>query len=348
MTTYNPTISDDTPLGQLMENTRQQRSREDSANSGSIAHGGAAAALAPIVASPTGSSFGHGSVADRANSIVSTRSAAMQRPGAPDPFEHATGPGLRASIVETVNVLSKGGEVSRVMITGEIALSYRAGAQQQHQGLRIRIAHFEQFEKAAPNSSYLTPDANAPGEYTLNAALGATTSTVLKYQLHVPEGREREFVPLNVKAAWKCEPGQTRVIINYVHNPQFKLGGGSSASPFGEEDESEARLDEVQVGVPIGVPVSTFQAKPSATWSGDKARLTFGLDPVQLGASGVEGKLLASVQTEGVAVPQPVSVRWKVVGRTVSAVGVELVGEDGDVVEETRRETSAGKYLVAP
>jgi hypothetical protein len=76
-------------------------------------------------------------------------------------FDHATTPGLRATIVETVNVLLKGGEVSRVMITGEISLSHRAETT-DGEGVRIRIAHFEQSEKAAPNSAYLSPIVGSP------------------------------------------------------------------------------------------------------------------------------------------------------------------------------------------
>lgn len=55
------------------------------------------------------------------------------------------------------------------------------------------------------------------------------------------------------------------------------------------------------------------------------------------------------VKTEGTATPQPVAVRWKVIGKTVSGVGVELVGDGGgeEVVEEVRRSTVAGKYLVS-
>ena len=61
---------------------------------------------------------------------------------------------------------------------------------------------------------------------------------------------------------------------------------------------------------------------------------------------GQEGKLLASVVTESMAVTQPVAVTWKCAGRCLSGVGVEVVG--GDQVEEVLRTTVAGKYLVAP
>ncbi|ORY85956.1 Muniscin C-terminal mu homology domain-domain-containing protein [Leucosporidium creatinivorum] len=296
--------------------------------------------------SPTASTF----LPERANSMLSTVSHGTTRTtGGPDPFEHATTPGLRATITETVNVLSKGGEVNRVMITGEIALSHRLDSSANPEGLKIRIANFEQFEKAAPNSAYLSSVADSPGEYQILPSLSANnshTATVLKYQLHIPEGAESACVPLNVKALWQCQPAQTRVIVNYSANSQARIAE-KEESPFGEDDDETTsagpKLEELSFAVPVSAPVTTFQAKPSAIWAAEKARLTFNVEPV---AFGEEGKVLASVSTEGTAVAQPVAVRWKVVGRNVSKVGIEVI--DGEQVEELLRSTVSGKYLVAP
>lgn len=344
MTTYNPTIPDDVPLAQVMQQQQQQRSRESSGDPLS-------SSTFSNLASPTASTF----VPERANSMLSTVSHGTTRTatGGPDPFQHATTPGLRATITETVNVLSKGGEVNRVMVTGEIALSHRIDPSSSagRDGLRIRIARFQEFEKAAPNSAYISPIADAPGEYTILPSLHSSghTSTVLKYQLHIAEGTEASYVPLNVKALWQCQEGQTRVIINYSTNAQARIAEKAEASPFGgdEDEEMAPELEELSFAVPVSAPVTTFQAKPAAVWAAEKARLTFNLEPLAVRA-GVEGKVLAAVSTEGTAVAQPVAVRWKVVGRSVSRVGVEVVGEAAEQVEEVRRSTVSGKYLVAP
>lgn len=331
-TTYNPVIPDDVPLGRLLE---QQRAQEASALSTP-----SRMPSIPFTSSPTGAMFG-----ERANSMLSVASTVGGRVGVVDPFEGATTPGLRASIVETVNVLSKGGVVSRVMITGEISLSHRLAAGASTDGVRIRIAHFEQFEKAAPNSAYLSPVPDSPGEYLVSPSLSTTPSSavVLKYQLHVPAGSEDAFVPLHVRANWRCEPTQTRVMVVYAPNPSAKLASSGEESPFGEEEE--ARLGDVSFQVPMSVNAVTFQAKPAAVWSPEHAKLTFAVQGVGLGG-GEEGKLLASIATESQAVAQPVAVRWKCAGRCVSGVGVEVVG--GEQVEEVLRTTVSGKYLVAP
>lgn len=336
MTTFNPVIPDDVPLARVLE---QQRAREQS--------GGDQASLSNSLSatSPTASTF----LPERANSMLSTVSHGTTRTiGGPDPFEHATTPGLRATITETVNVLSKGGEVNRVMITGEIALSHRLDTTTDPEALRIRIANFEQFEKAAPNSAYISPVADSPGEYQILPSLSMNnshTTTVLKYQLHIPEGAESAYVPLNVKALWQCQPAQTRVIVNYSANAQARIAE-KEESPFGEDDDetsSVPKLEELSFAVPVSAAVTTFQAKPTAIWAAEKARLTFNVEPV---AFGEEGKVLASVSTEGTAVAQPVAVRWKVAGRNVSKVGIEVLG--GEQVEEMLRSTVSGKYLVAP
>lgn len=357
MTTYSPTIPDDVPLAKVIE---QQRAREASGSDNGIAqHRDLSQSSGGM--SPIGSGFGG---PGRAMSMLSAHSAGGRVGAGADPFEHATTPGLRAAITETVNVLSKGGEIQRVMITGEIALSYRkdptSGGYGQEDNLRIRIANYEQFEKAAPNSAYLSQIADAPGEYMILPSLLANsnshTATVLKYQLHVDAGSERSFVPLQVKAMWKCEPSQTKIIVTYSGNRTARLAEREQ-SPFGSADDDDdyapqIKLEDVSFSVAMSTGVTTFQAKPPAEWSPDKARLTFTVDPVSLGGvqQDEEKKLLAMIATDGTAVAQPVAVKWRAVGATVSRVGIELVGGGGaqQQVDEIVRTSVSGKYLVAP
>lgn len=331
-TTYNPVIPDDVPLGKLLE---QQRTRETSATSeagGMPPFSGVAATAFP---SPSGmNSFG----GDRTNSMLSTTSNSTVSHRI-DPFESSTTPGLRASIVETVNVLIKGGEVSRVMITGEISLSHRA--EEGAAVPRIRIANFDQFEKTAPNSAYLTPVPSSPGEYTVTTSLSSNTALVLKYQLRVPTGSEHEFVPLDVRATWKCEATQTRVMVLYTPTSGGRLDGGGESSPFGDESTT---LDGVEFHIPLSVIATSFQAKPTASYIPERNRLSFVVDPIVLEKGAQGKKLLASVETLSAAVPQPIAIKWRVKGKSVSQVEVEVEGTE----VETVRETVAGKYLIAP
>ncbi|GAA5929659.1 hypothetical protein JCM1841_004261 [Sporobolomyces salmonicolor] len=314
----------------------------------------------PVSISPATSAFVPASVPapspaapNRAMSILSSHSSigglsSHASHARPDPFASATSPGVRVSILETVNVLLKAGEVARVMVTGEVAISHRAT---DDKPLRIRINGFDQLEKAAPNPSFLTPTSSAgDGEYTISPALAAhgSTATVLKYQLRL-SASAASSVPLAVRPTFRCEPNLARVIVVYSSNPSSLFA--SSASPFDEEDAEEQAQAPVQIedlAIDLAFPagqITSYQSKPATGSLLPSGGLSFAL-PAPTGPG--EEKLLASIQTEGAtAAPGPVSVRWTVKGRTVGAVSVEVLdGQDGEVAE-VRRETVAGKYLAA-
>lgn len=293
-------------------------------------------------------------VAGRAMSVMSGSSslglAAMH--GRPDPFAGVTTHGLRASIVETVNVLLKNGEVTRVLVTGEIGLSYRPSSTSSGEQLKLRLTGLDGLEKTAPNPALLSTA--GAGEFTVSPSLAAhngTTVTAFKYQVSLLP-TSAALVPLIVKPTWRCEPGLARAIVNYSANASSSIfSASSSSSPFGEDEDSltSARLEDVKLDLVLASGTATsFQSKPpSGTLTNSSRTLSFSLDSIDT-ASGGEQKILASIQTEGAAAaqPGPVSVSWTVRGRTVGNVGVEVI-EGGEAIEEVRRETVSGKYLAA-
>ncbi|GAA5867632.1 hypothetical protein JCM8547_001322 [Rhodosporidiobolus lusitaniae] len=288
--------------------------------------------------------------------------------GRPDPFAGETSPGLRAEVRETVNVLMKGGEVTRVMVSGEVSVSYRGGEGREERGeVRLKLTGLEGAEKAVPNSAFLTATPGGgggdKGEYVLKTRElreqrgEGTTTTVLKYQLAstaAPAG----IVPLTVKPTWRCEPGLARAIVSYSLNPDspLLLSAGGSSSPFGDDEAGGGELEDLKIDLSL-VPsspssIASFQSKPPTTslTSGGKT-LSFTLPSLSSASGAGEQKLLASLTTtpaEQAAQPGPVSVRWRVRGRTVGRVGVEVVedGEEGGV-REVRREVVGGKYSAA-
>lgn len=352
-TVINPVIPDDVPLAKIIEQTRAVEAKEampisSPSSPNATCFSGAPSPMFP----PSPSRFESG----RTNSMLSTTSGALSSstrgPGVAtrDPFEAAEGAGLRVSVVETVNVLIKGGQIQRAMITGEISMNLKPASAAGSTPLRLRIGKYDQYEKAAPNSSFLLPVADSPGEFVVNEAMvqkGFSTSTVLRYQLHILPGREAEFVPLNVRSQWKCEAGQSSIIIYYAINPASHLA--STVSPFGEDDEAEqAMLQDLSFHIPLSSPITTFQSKPTATFSPDKSRLSFVVEPLPLSSTSPEAKLLARVNTEATntATAQPIAVRWNVTGRCFGAVAIEVVAGDVKIVE-TVKFSQAGKFLVA-
>ncbi|GAA5839022.1 hypothetical protein JCM9279_002570 [Rhodotorula babjevae] len=318
------------------------------------------AVVAPPLASPTGSSSGFGpgsssgafsptAAPGRTMSVLSATSSlgggsALGSSGIlggagarSDPFAHETAPGLRASVTESVSALLKGGEVTRALVTGEVALSHRsASAAAAGEGVQLRVTGLDAAEKVAPNAAFLDAASvgGAAGEYALApsfaATTGGTTTPVLKYALS--PSASSVVPPLSVKPTWRVEPGLARAIVAYAPLASSPLVG---------------QVDDVRIELHLASgTISSFQAKPAAQMLPSAKGIVFSLPA---GAALAEGKLLASLVTtaEGGAPAQPgnVAVHWVVRGATAGRIGVERVG--GGELDEVRRETTSGKYLAA-
>lgn len=363
--------SDDVPLATVVQ---QKHRREPPPPPPSLNHhrdAGAVAASSSLPASPAGSTFAPGPAAapNRTMSILSATSSVgamsssasttMHHPNRPDPFADETSPGLRASIVETVNVLLKGGEVTRLLVTGEIGISYRSRSgsvtEPGPSDLKVRLTGLDSLEKKAPNPALLLPGVGVDRDEfiispTITAHAGATT-TVFKYQLSFPATTTP--APVLVKPVWRCDPAQARAIVTYSVNGASPLFAPAS-SPFGEGEEDEpataaaAGIDDLKLDLTLtSGTITSFQSKPAtATLSPTGKSLTFAALPTLSLASG-EQKILASLVTDGQAAPGPVNVSWIVHGRSLGNVGIEIV-EGGEVdLVEVRRETVSGRYVAA-
>lgn len=362
--------SDDVPLATVVQqkHRREAPPPPPSLNHQRDAGAGAAAAASSssMPASPAGSTFAPAAAPNRTMSILSATSSVgamsssasttMHPNRLPDPFAGETTPGLRASIVETVNVLLKGGEVTRLLVTGEIGISYRSKsgsvAEPGPSDLKVRLTGLDSLEKKAPNPALLLPGVGVDRDEfvispTITAHAGATT-TVFKYQLSLPATTTP--APVLVKPVWRCDPAQARAIVTYSVNGASPLFAPAS-SPFGEEDEQVAAatsIDDLKLDLTLtSGTITSFQSKPAtATLSPTGKSLTFSSLPTLSLASG-EQKILASLVTDGQAAPGPVDVSWIVHGRTLGNVGIEIV--DGGEIDlaEVRRETVSGRYVAA-
>ena len=351
LTMINPTIPDDVPLARVIEQQRLDQSGSDSRSRDEFA-------ASPSITSPIGSNF-----FGRANSMLSTRSSALGSSigGRLDPFDNISDAksGLRANLVETFNVLVKNGVVSRVLITGELMLNLKPTGIEEP--LKFKLSNFSQFAKIAPNHSVLS-SSDSPGVYTIDkttATTGFGTVVALRYQLQVPAGEEEKFIPLKVRSQWKIEAaeGRASVIIYYSINSSAKLVRGKtlfdeSVSPFDESSSDNSTLDNIAFHVPLTVPISNYQSKPTATFEKEKNQLTFPIEqPLSFASSSlVETKLLARVNSTALenttVIAQPIAVDWRIVGRSFGDVEIEIVDGGVDVVD-FRRSINAGKYLIA-
>ncbi|CAG8496973.1 13234_t:CDS:2 [Racocetra fulgida] len=223
--------------------------------------------------------------------------------------------GLNASILETVNIISKGGDVTKLLVTGEISVTYNDSIIRDNSTpIQIRINNFDTLEKAVPNTSYLSSASEVPGVYDLNIGLlslaGSTPVVVMKYQLHVDPQHKSAFVPLHVTPKWKCESNQTSLVISYEVNPEFRLSG---------------TLTELSFIVPVDGEVKTVQSKPSGIWSVEKQRMYWQVSNADLATPYELKRILARFETSQTSQPAPTAVKFLCEGQLLSKISLEIV-----------------------
>lgn len=155
-----------------------------------------------------------------------------------NPFDNPNGEGLRASIAETLSVLSKQGQQPRVQVLGELALHLNPTELSVDQ-VTMRIARGEQLSRLQPNKTLI--NSFGDGSFTINVkALQEACHShhgpvvALKYHLQLNANEVAQALPLHLNSQWKCEPSQTSLIITYRGNSESLLANSSDASPFSE------------------------------------------------------------------------------------------------------------------
>lgn len=319
--------------------------------------------------SPLGG-MAHRAIPDRAGSVLSTASsqqgslsrgtgAAVGSVG----FSQPQGHGIRAAVLETVNVMFKNGKVTALKVTGEIGLTAKS-LDANHQ-LRIRIAGSDSLERSSPNHSILTPVGGRSDEFTIDTAALQTASatagsitTIFKYQVRTEGTDMRLLVPIEIAPQWKLEPHQTSFIMTYNGNPDCRFSTGESAAsaddPFGGGDEvgptAPPVLHDVTISVltPGGLVTGTLQTKPEGSWNNEKRRIQWKMDDLDITSSRM-AKILARWQVESIGEAQPVSVSWRLPGRLASRIGIQLLDDvHGTSFQEVARATQSGKYIAQP
>ncbi|GBC06627.1 hypothetical protein RclHR1_06990007 [Rhizophagus clarus] len=250
--------------------------------------------------------------------------------------------GLRASISETVNIISKDGEVTKILITGEIGIQYNSTIRDSSNPIRIRIKNSETLEKSVPNTSYLCPAPDCVDQYEINTSLlNGTPVTVMKYQAHIDPENKNKYLPLQVIPHWKCEPNLTSLAVSYQVNSECKLAG---------------KLSELSFIVPVDGQVGNVQSKPSGVWSVEKQRMYWQIDDIDLSIPSEQKKILARFETEKASNPAPTAVRFLCKGQLLSDISIEIVppaqNSNGIKEQENIREiscqVSSGKFIAIP
>lgn len=157
--------------------------------------------------------------------------------GAPTPILHQDlhGPGLNASVVETVNAWFSEGAVTKSFVVGELALAYNPVPGASLDSMRVRLNNFHVLEKVAANPHFVTEQKGTEltedkrGEYnvTLPSITRASPMVAFKYQVHIGPLNSSAYCPVIFKPVWNIEEFQASVIVFYSMNPSFTSSMGS-------------------------------------------------------------------------------------------------------------------------
>ncbi|KAG0362757.1 hypothetical protein BG005_004379 [Podila minutissima] len=313
------------------------------------------------------------------NSAPTSPITALEAPAseAPGPRGHTVNQAWVASVVEKVHVHTQAGEVSKMMVTGEVILTLEntreeeeASAEPTPKRALLRLDQLQSLDKHIPNPAYLSNVQGTDGCYwvdleSLSAAVQQMNSAinthgqgivVLKYQVKTDaEEAKQAMIPLLIQPAWKCEPHQTSLLINYKANAQCKLATTTSGS-----DPALSQLGDLSFLVPVSGEVANVQSRPTGIWNTESNKMFWDVDPVHLGPNPEPHKLLARFEmnpTVGASQPSATAVKFRVQGQLLSDLQVtlekEATTEEGNEDKGTsfgsvRLQVQSGRYLAMP
>ena len=251
-----------------------------------------------------------------AQSVRSAHSLSSLSAGTAVKHPEMAGPGLNASIVETVAAWFENGAITKSIVIGELALVNHASSLTET-STSIRLENFPVLEKVAPNPTFIDSVPSKSGEYKLDLSQISKPQVAFKYQVHLDDtiASQGAHVPISLSANWKAEPTQISVILNYGFNPLFL----SSTSP------RQVNLSNVVVIVTVeGAKSITCQSKPMGTYSKERNLIYWRLGDLNLREEDGGLKLLARFSTESEAKPGNIEARWEVIGDNAAGLGSGL------------------------
>lgn len=227
-------------------------------------------------------------------------------------------PGLNSSIVETVSTWFEHGKVVKALVIGQAALAFNPVDLSSAFGTdTIRLDNFPVLEKVAPNPAFLEPAADNPGTYTTELSKITKTTVAFHYQVHLDSANLSGFSPLLVTTAWKVEPTQASVIINYNLNSSFNLPSNTSSVTLSNV-VLVVRLD------PTAGKATNAQSKPVGNFSRDRGLMYWRLGDVTLSTEQPAQQLRVRFFTESESKPGNVEARWEISGDAAKALGSGL------------------------
>lgn len=233
-------------------------------------------------------------------------------------------PQIDVHIVETVHVISRGGEAERSVIWGEISLSYD-GPTESATPICFQINHSSKIEKVESTEYVSLLEGYDSGTYKLNTqALKQNESAVcIKYQTKL----SNERLPIIVKPMWKCDTDKSRLLIKYQKNQELPV------------------LNNVIFYTSVTGDVQNALSIPAGELILSQKKIKWHIGQIE---DNSEAVIKAQFTTLEQASPQPIIVRFDVKDSLLSDVNVNN-GVDALViwakVLTTTKTVKVGKYI---
>ncbi|KAI9152147.1 Cytoskeletal protein syp1 [Paramyrothecium foliicola] len=223
-----------------------------------------------------------------------------------------TGPGLNASIIETVSAVFEDGTIKSATVVGEVALVHNASDPENPKGHEIiRINNFANLEKIGPNRIFVqnsTPD--QPDQFSLDLSHLTKTAPAFSYRVFADETQAAtlsQHAPLVVKPTWKPQDDKLGLLLQYQLNPEFMT-------------KMNVTLHNVAFVVQYNGKANQVQTKPSGTHVKEKHLVYWRLGDVKL-TSEMQKIVCRIVGADGVApTPGQVHAKWEYVSSTEDEV----------------------------
>lgn len=257
-------------------------------------------------------------------------------------------PRITANISETVHVLTRSGEVTKSVVTGEVSLTYQGPAQAPSKPLCIKLINIDHIERLAPNPAYVTSVEGHPGVFKLDVGMFSKAAgnpvVSLKYQIKMDGPSAASVAPLVVRPVWKLEDSKSMLLVKYHGSAQgLSIGEGNIT------------LENVSFLASVDGGVTSAQSMPACVWSMERQKILWNLNNLTVSANEEqeEKKLMAKFDTQSKGTPQAIAVKFTSPGISVSKVDIvqdDTENEEVDWihVDAVHRQTSSGKYVAEP
>ena len=250
---------------------------------------------------------------------------------------------LDAYVTERVHASLAATGVARVVVVGEVALALREAPTALHTThARIHVDARVPLEKIAVNPNIAVHAAERSLDVHLGAVwqaqLASGSAVVMRYQLQINPAESLRYVPLLLRAQWKCEPQQSSLLVTYRNNAESHYARHGSS------------LNDVtfEVTLPPSQKITgNVLSRPTGEWDPDVQHLAWRAPA--LPAGDMEGhQLLARFPLASTGTPLPIEATWEVPA-TAGASGMQI-GNPSHITEVllcgTTHRTLAGKYYV--